>query len=48
MAEAVARLLADAEKRAAMSRESRARTDRFRPRPARVDAERLIDALAKR
>jgi glycosyltransferase involved in cell wall biosynthesis len=49
MAAAVARLLADAPTRAAMSRESRARTDRFSASTAaHVYAERLTDALARR
>jgi glycosyltransferase involved in cell wall biosynthesis len=49
MAEAVARLLADAATRAAMSRESRARTERFSASTAaRVYAERLSAALAAR
>jgi glycosyltransferase involved in cell wall biosynthesis len=47
MSEAVAQLLADVETRAAMSRESRSRTDRFSARAAAaVYAERLSAALA--
>jgi glycosyltransferase involved in cell wall biosynthesis len=49
MAQAVARLLADDEARAAMSRESRSRTDRFSASAAAaVYAERLTAALAGR
>jgi glycogen synthase len=49
MAVAVARLLADADTRAAMSRASRLRTDRFSaPTAAAVYAERLTAALARR
>jgi glycosyltransferase involved in cell wall biosynthesis len=49
MAEAVARLLADDETRAAMSRESRSRTHGFSASSAAaVYAERLTDALARR
>jgi glycosyltransferase involved in cell wall biosynthesis len=49
MAEAVGRLLADDDARAAMSRESRSRTDRFSASSAAaVYAERLTDALARR
>ena len=49
MAEAVARLLADDESRAAMGRESRARTDRFSASAAAaVYAERLRETLASR
>ncbi|MGH9193744.1 MAG: glycosyltransferase family 4 protein [Acidimicrobiales bacterium] len=49
MAEAVARLLADDEARRAMSRESRARTDRFSASAAAaVYAERFRESLARR
>jgi glycosyltransferase involved in cell wall biosynthesis len=49
MADTVARLLADDEARAAMSRKARSRTDRFSARAAAaVYAERLTAALAKR
>jgi glycosyltransferase involved in cell wall biosynthesis len=49
MAEAVARLLADGETRERMSRESRARTDRFSASSAAaVYAERISEALASR
>jgi glycosyltransferase involved in cell wall biosynthesis len=49
MADAVARLLADAELRAAMARAARSRTDRFSASTAAaIYAERLSGALAKR
>jgi glycosyltransferase involved in cell wall biosynthesis len=49
MAEAVAGLLADGETRTRMSRESRARTDRFSASAAApVYADRIADALARR